>query len=342
MSIESKIKSWEKKIISKSELEKILFVSSETELYDLVSKAVGDGLLSPVKSSGTNGNLRYPIYMKYRITSIENFSDTISEIAMFHPALTENGYLQSHPNTYLKNKLAFQKLNRYLFSKQSNISVSKKERSFLIFGEEKKLDDRAFCNLLGHIGLTQDFLKYYETPEYCFNDYIPKRKDSMILLICENKDIWFNIRRRMYEDGADEIFNTHIDGVVYGCGNRISESRSLSEYTRFMGSKAVRYLYWGDIDRAGFNIYLSLVKNNPKIDIQFFTAAYMKMIMSAEDIVIPDSDDHRGIVGNYDEIYELFPYDYRQKLIHYINDNKRIPQEIINYERLLTDMRRSL
>lgn len=339
MNIESKLKVWKKKTITKSELENMLSADSDAGLYNLVSEAVGEGLLAPVRAAGTDGNRKYPIYLKYRILNRDDYSDALSEIGLLHPAFTKNGYLQSHPDMYLKNKDAFQKLNRYLFSDHSNVPVSRKERSFSIFGEEKQLDNRNFTKLLDHIGLTSDLLKYYDTPEYCFNDFIPERKDSMVLLICENKDIWFNIRRRMYEDGKNKIFNTHIDGVVYGGGNRISEAGALSEYTAFMGTGDVRYLYWGDIDRAGLNIYLSLVKSNPEMEINFFTAAYMKMLDLAENVVIPDSADHREIKGNYEELYDLFPEDYRKKLIRYIDDNKRVPQEIIDYECLLTDMR---
>ena len=161
----------------------------------------------------------------------------------------------------------------------------------------------------------------------------------MTLLICENKDIWFNIRRRMYENGARELSGTPIDGVVYGCGNRISEAGALSEYTRFMGTNHVEYLYWGDIDRAGFNIYLSLLKNNPGLSIRLFVPAYEKMLQLAGKHDIPDSHDHRERMGDYESIYRLFAEEYRELLTAFIDNNKRVPQEIISYETLLEAMR---
>lgn len=339
MNIETKLKAWNRKTINLSELESFLHTSSDVELYTLVSDAVAIGCLSPVKASGTNGNRIYPLFLKYRITLREDYSKSVSEISMLHPSITKNGYLQSKPELYLKYKEQLKKLNNFLFTKKTGVAVSKKERSFEIFGEEKQLEDSSFCNMLEHLGLNSEALCYYETPEYCFNDFIPNRKNQMTLLICENKDIWFNIRRRMYEDGAGEIFGEHIDGVVYGCGNKVSEAGALSEYTRFMEAEHVQYLYWGDIDRAGLDIYLSLLKNNQGLDINLFTAAYEKMLELSEKRIIPDSADHRGRRGNFEFIYGMFTDAAGEQLRKAINANKRIPQEIVSYEYLLTSMR---
>ena len=306
MGIEIKLKNWGKKTISNSELAKLLHSGSDAELFRLVSDAVAEGILLPVKTSGTNGNRVYPVYLKYRITIIENYSEALSEISLLHPAITQTGYLQSRPNLYVKYKDPIQKLSSFLFKAKPSVAISKKERSFDIFDEEKQLEDSSFNSLLVHLGLTPEVLQYYETPEYCFNDYIPVKIDRMTLLICENKDIWFNIRRRMFEDRANRIFDVHIDGVVYGCGNRVSEAGSISAYTRFLGADCVRYLYWGDIDRAGLNIYLSLLKNNSELDIRFFVPAYEEMLRLSKSHNIPDSVDNRERIGDYSIIYNLF------------------------------------
>ena len=68
MSIKVQLQSWKRKSISIDELEKLLHTCSYDELYRLVSDAVTDGFLSPVKTSGINGNLMYPLFLKYRIT----------------------------------------------------------------------------------------------------------------------------------------------------------------------------------------------------------------------------------------------------------------------------------
>lgn len=161
----------------------------------------------------------------------------------------------------------------------------------------------------------------------------------MALLICENKDTWFNIRRMLFEEKATELFDTHIDGVVYGCGNKVSQKDSLTAYTEFMGNSDIHYLYWGDIDRAGLNIYLSLVQNNPTLKINLFIPAYEEMLRLAKLRSIPDSADQREIIKDYQQIYAAISKNYRNFLMENIDQNKRIPQEIISYAHLREIMR---
>jgi len=337
--IEAKLKVWNKKTISKAELEKLLHTDSDAGLWPLVSDMITDGYLSPIKASGTNGNRLYPLYLKYRIEVREDYSEALAEIAMLHPMLLQNGYLYTKPDLYLRYQKQIQMMNSYLFDGKFSVPVSKKERSFDIFHEEKQLDNNTFRLFLDRLGLTPETLGYYETPEYCFNDFIHQKKTQMTLLICENKDMWFNIRRRMFEDSAGQIFQTKIDGVIYGCGNKISEAGALSEYTRFMRIEKVQYLYWGDIDRAGLDIYMSLIRNNADLDIRLFVPAYEEMLRLAEDRTIPYSEDHREKHSDYESIYKLFNEGTKNKLAGYLEANKRIPQEIINYEMLMRVMR---
>ena len=335
-----KLKKYGKKTISKTDLENIFAVFSDKELFEIISVLSEQQILFPIKSSKTNGNRLYPIYLKYKVSLPQDtYEAELKEISALHPLLQSNGYLQSKPEEYKKYRFLLQKLDRYLFCRSENtISISRKERSFEIFDEEKALDDKTFCALLEHIGITADTLTFYDTPECCFNDYIPNRKAHMTLLICENKDIWFNIRRMMFENNATNIFDIHIDGVVYGCGNKVSGMGALTTYTEFIGSE-VKYLYWGDIDRAGLNIYLSAVRANPNIDIKLFVPAYEEMLRLAQTRNIPDSDDERNRIEDYSQIFDLVDQNLRNLFEQSIQNNKRIPQEIITYAFLKENMR---
>ena len=335
-----KLKKYGKKTITKSDLENIFAVSSDEELFEIISVLSEQQILSPIKSSKTNGNRLYPIYLKYKVSLPKDTYETeLKEISVLHPLLQSNGYLQSKPKEYKKHRSSLQKLDRYLFSRNRNeISISRKERSLEIFDEEKALDDKTFCALLERIGITANVLAFYDTPEYCFDAYIPDRKTQMTLLICENKDIWFNIRRMMFENNATNIFGTHIDGVIYGCGNKVSGMGVLTTYTEFIGSE-VKYLYWGDIDRAGLNIYLSTVRANPNIDIRLFVPAYEEMLRLAQTKNIPDSDDERNHIEDYSQIFDLVDQNLRVAFEQNIQNNKRIPQEIITYAFLKENMR---
>lgn len=332
---------YNKKTITKSELEELVKTHSDEVLFELIQECVKQGLISPISSSKTNGNKSFPIHLKYKIIRQENTHEKeLEEISKLHPILQKTGYLQKKPAEYEKHKDFLLSLNQYLFLDRRNaLLVSRKERSFEIFGEEKALDDRNQFAFLSRLGITSETLLFYDTPEYCFNDYIPEKKSNMTLLICENKDIWFNIRRMMFENNAKFIFDVQIDGVVFGSGNRVCEKAALCSYTRFFGGSDVTYLYWGDIDREGLNIYLRLVRSNPNIPIRLFLPGYQKMLHEAVKTKIPLSEDKRKQIDDYSIIYHLFSEDDQRSLKFYIDANKRIPQEIVSYAVLQKCMR---
>lgn len=183
--------------------------------------------LIPVKSSGTNGNCRTPLYKKYRIVSEkEDHSEAFAIIKTLHPKLIANGYLFKKPEVFEENSKALLAVNGFLqkscFLQNSPTPcfISRRERSYEIFGDEKFLDKN--MSLIRSAGLTENDLKFYTTPEQCFSDYIPRRMENMTLLICENKDIWFNIRRIMSEDNRFDFFGVGLDGVIFGQGNDIT------------------------------------------------------------------------------------------------------------------------
>jgi hypothetical protein len=254
--------------------------------------------------------------------------------------MQRNDYLKNHPTAFQEHQDTLEALSSWLFQNHSNpIAVSRKERSFEIFGAEKVLDDSSFKTLLNNMKINADTLCFYDTPAYCFHDYIPKLSNKMCLLICENKDIWFNLRKMLYEYRRNELWKTSLDGVIYGEGNRICEEGALTEYTRFLGVKNVQYLYWGDIDREGINIAIRLFQNNPDLEIVPFRAAYLQMLKRAKDCHIVFSDDTRERMEDYASFMASFETDEQTILYEKIQQNLHIPQEIISFAVLLDEMR---
>ena len=339
--METELLTFPRKTITKTELVKLTGISDESALFQQLKPHIHSGLLKPFGKE-TNGNRRYPLHLKYRIVKpAADHSAALAGIAGLHSLLQANGALVRHPEWYELHCDALQCLSAYLFRRPAEeIPVSRKERSFEIFGEEKLLDDDSFCHMLKSLEITEEMLGFYDTPAYCFHDYIPQRLPQMTLLICENKDIWFNLRRRMFEDHARTLWETPIDGVVYGEGERIcKQDGALTEYTRFLGDCQVQYLYWGDIDREGLNIFLRLVRANPGLEIRLFDRAYKEMLHRAAHIRIPHSADLRGQQEDYNPVLAQFPEPDRQLLQNALADNLRIPQEIISYAVLRQEMR---
>lgn len=328
----NKLNKFKKKRVTLEEL-----LSAEISEQEILS-FVTEGKLVPMKSSGTNGNLRNPLYKKYSIvTEKEDHSATISEIKKLHPKLVANGYLLRKPEAFEKNQDELTAISRFLQDNSEKCYISRRERSFQLFGEEKYLDNN--ISLMQSIGLTENDLKFYTTPEQCFSDYIPQRKENMTLLICENKDIWFNIRRLMAEGSCYEFFGVHIDGVIYGQGNDVTGKGKFSSYARFLNSGKLSLLYCGDIDRAGFDIFYRLCKEAAEFDIELFAPIYKKMLEFADVSSLPESDDKRGKDIETDGLRELFSDEEIEKINDVLSSDKRLPQEIINYEVLKNNSR---
>ncbi|HOO07834.1 MAG TPA: DUF2220 family protein [Ruminococcus sp.] len=341
MELRKKLLSLKKSTITMQELIQLTGLNTDELLFPVVQEAVDSGLLKPFKNVNTNGNRQYPIYEKYHIARNKT-DDTmlLSDIRKLHPMMQITDYLKNHPSVFLEHRDTLEALSSWLFWKTAKpIAVSRKERSFEIFGAEKILDDSRVRNLLNRLNISADTLCFYDTPPYCFHDYIPKRSDQMCLLICENKDIWFNLRKMLYEYGRSMLWGTVFDGVIYGEGNRICEDGALTEYTRFLGVNGVRYLYWGDIDREGLNIAVRLFRNNPELKIEPFRAAYLQMLNRAKQFRKVFSDDTRERMEDYASFLNAFEENEQDLLCEAMHQNLHIPQEIISFAVLLDEMR---
>ncbi len=338
MDIRAKLQKFGKKTITLEELSSVYntALTDVKSLYSGIQELCELGVIEPVKNSGKNGNISYPLYKKYRILVKEEADEaTIDEIKKLHPLLLRSGYLSSNPLEFQRNRSVIECLNTYMFGDKDETFVSRKERSFEIFGHEKTLDDSLVKALLRKLQITESELGFYDTPEYCFHDYIPVRKDHMVLLICENKDIWFNIRRLMFEDGVRSLFGIAIDGVVYGEGNKVSDrTGALEEYVKFMGEPDVKFFYWGDIDREGFDIFRRTKDANDRLDISLYVPGYRKMIERARDIELEDSPSSKKHGMLFNDLIMGFSEDEKAFLTGVFENNKLIPQEIISYKYL--------
>lgn len=341
MNLCDELKNYPRKTITWQQIAELIGVHDERSLHAEIQNCIDSGKLTPMSSQGTNGNNKFPLFVKYRVQNSEaEDAFMVREIASLHSALQKDGYLQRHPEQYRKYRIPLQTLSKYLFQNaEIPIQISRKERSFEIFGEEKQLDDSGFQRVLNRLSIHAERLAYYDTPGDTFYDFIPAQKSRMSILICENKDIWYNLRRMMFEQKKTVLWEHKIDGVLYGQGNQVTSPAALSNYTKFLNLVEPQYYYWGDIDREGFNIFLRLQQANPTLSISMFVSAYKAMLRLAEGKIMPHSHDHRNRMENYSPIYALFPACTQSVLKKIMEENIRVPQEIVSYAVLLQEMK---
>jgi len=335
----------DRRTATRRELEIYSGAETDKDLYEVVQVLIADGAIKPyTKKIKTNGNPFYPVADKYHVLARPDFSDIDPEIDLLHPRMLKNGYLQKHKEKYRENKEDLNRLSSYLYRCDCSgrriyrEKVSRKSRSFEIFGREKVLENKregneeGILSLTKALGLDEEALRYYNTPSSNFDNYIPERKENMRLLLCENEDIFYDIRRLMFRSERRCFFGERVDGVLYRGGNKATAREALTSFSEFMELENASYLYCGDIDRAGFRIYESLLRNNESLRIDLFTQCYVKMLDLADQLCsIEESKDGREIEYDFAEILSVFDPCDVSRINHHLEQNHLIPQEIINY-----------
>lgn len=322
--------------IDLSDIEKFYNIKDYLLLYNLVNKLLEDNIIKPIKKSKTNG--KYPtLYNRYSLVKKEEDDNTeyINEIKNELFIGFDITYYISHIEAYKSDREYVLGLSNYLKANRKSLSVpvSINERSFEIWGKEKFLKDGRGKTLLKNVGIILNDLNYYYTPEpfVCFS--FSKNKDQRVLII-ENKDTWYSIRKLMIE-GVNNILGTNIDTVIYGSGKGIYNS--LLEYNLIVEDylkNPKEILYWGDIDYEGIKIYEGLKeKFKDMFTIHIFDTAYEKMVKKSMNISLPLSKE--GQNKNISTVFlQELDENISRLIIKILESGLYIPQEIINYNDL--------
>ncbi|MHB1654492.1 MAG: Wadjet anti-phage system protein JetD domain-containing protein [Desulfitobacteriaceae bacterium] len=332
-----------KKIITDKELQQIFRETDYQLFHSEVERLVEAGILVPVKSSKDNGR-RPPLFNKYRIIKPqEDNTGYLEAIRRLNPVLNISSYLQ-RPELYKKHLEIVEGISKYLWYSKALLekSMSRKERSFSVWGREKLLDEHLALvkEVLKFNGLEERFLNYYDTPEPFF-EYLHQRGEFMTVLVIENKDTWFTFRKLMQDTGKNRIAGTVVDVLLYGEGNKITKRGALEEYSTTMlggqGNQAghtVRFLYFGDLDWEGIRMFFRTRKANPSLEIKPFSSLYRLMLELAETVELPKSLDQRGVIATLPEFFALLDLadENDNALIDLLAEGTYIPQEIVNYQ----------
>ncbi len=325
-----KIFTFAKKTITYEELSQLYINLSYEELVKKVNELIDKNILNAKLKSGTNG--RNPsLYKKYGVElPKEDYSDIVDEIKSLNASLSINYYLNK-PKEYKKDREYILKLNNYVIYHYDRflVPMSINERSFDIWGEEKFL--RKSPTLLSNLGLNYDKLNVYNTPEPFFSETINIYTNNV--LIIENKDTWFTLRKKLMEENRN-ILGLDIGLLIYGEGKKIISSIEYLNHKDFSFLNNPTIYYWGDIDYEGINIIYSLSK---KVDLKLFTDAYSEMLKRIKDIKsLKDMSNDQIKTKDLEQFLSSFNESDRNKITEILENNKYIPQEILNYK-ILTE-----
>lgn len=228
----------------------------------------------------------------------------------------------------IKEKEIIDKVKVFLQSSDRNTPLSINERSLQIFGNEKFLASPECKKILNKYKVPFHLLNAYETPEPFI--YYLNRSNSKDVLIIENKDTWYSMRKVMIEEGLLCGFN--FKALIYGEGRKIQSSFAYVNSDDMRELEDVnQFYYFGDIDSSGIDILYKLQIGYPEHSILPFEPGYEylfkhRKLGRTKDLITPISITYKELSTlNFlgptaiDELYYLCNHDYI------------IPQEILNY-----------
>ncbi|MGH4120587.1 Wadjet anti-phage system protein JetD domain-containing protein [Clostridium sp.] len=320
-----------KKMISLMEIQEYFKIEDYKILVEFVKQQVETEVLSEVKSSKSNGMIPF-LYNKYRVNyKIENLNFLKEDINYNFPLNFNREIYSNNLKKYETDKEYIVCLANYFRSSENKLQVtmSINERSFEIWGREKFLKDGNGQCILRNLGLSLEDLNVYKTPEP-FVYFSCKKGRNQKVLIIENKDTWYTIRKLMLQ-GQNVFLGQVVDTIIYGCGKNIEKSLEEYEYTveEYL-LKPLKVFYWGDIDYEGISIYERLKKRYcEKFNIELFVNAYIYMVNLAEGRVLPSYSEKQN--KNIGVVFrnEFIPYE--ESILKLFQKGVYIPQEIVNY-----------
>ena len=279
-----------KKKVTLQQIESIHGFDTYEDEVAYVMQAIDEGTLRPC---GKKNNGRRPALPAtyWKIIQVRE-NPYKEELLTGLPAMFDPTYYLKNPLQYYDDRELVLALATYLDKNKQDLGrpYSEKQRSFAIWQREKgfekglRLRDGTRISadtLLARCGLNRDILNIYHTYEP-FPFYSAKTRAPQVVLVVENDDPYSNIVKDMMR-GRASLFGVSIGTVMLGHGNgapgRVKGIAYLED--TYILDPSNTYLYWGDIDYAGFDIY-KRVKDLFPYPLHLFKGAYQAMCKSAK------------------------------------------------------------
>lgn len=318
-------------------IEKQYKPDSYQTLCNKVLSLIEANKLKPVKVSGKNGK-KPALYREYWVVEEkEDNSIYIEELSYNYVSAISTDYYLHHIRQYREDREWLLLLNQYLKTNRNKLEIPKSmnERSFDIWHREKFLKEEQGKKILKRCGMTLEQLNLYETTEPLAY-YVHTREAPQNMLILENKDTFFSMRRLLLS-GSDEILGVKVGTLIYGAGKGILRSfQDFSLCTEpYMRERENTMYYFGDLDYEGILIYEKLVNMFEKeCNIQPFCSGYIKMLEKAETIgneslplMKEGQNQNIGML-----FWSSFPEKQVEKVQNLLQQGRYIPQEILSVE----------
>lgn len=336
---------YSKGTITLDELERFYNLNDYKALCNKVEELESLGKIKAIKPKDINGKFP-PLPKKYRITRPQEENDAyIKEMKSELPARFTLDFYKNNVAKYIEHRKYIMALGEYFKCQKKAFKqeMSINERSFDIWQEEKFLKDNPIAiTMLNNLGLSLEDLNVYKTPEPFFC-YSKTREPGQNILIVENKDTWYSVRKLMRQ-GQIQFFDVIFGTVIYGEGKKIlssfSEIEEHGEEEAYLGDKENVFYYFGDLDFEGLSIYGQLKSKFQRLrNICLLKPAYLKMISAANTETLKYMKQEQIKKGSNEfsgwrKVLEEFTLETQKNITAIFEEGKYIPQEIVNFQLL--------
>lgn len=244
----------------------------------VINKLVSEKIISPV---GKKPNTPQGLHLKYRINKRPGKKDNelVAQIIRSIEPPAKLDYYLKNPQDYLQDRIFIDIFSGFLKYKNKDI-ITVNERAYQLFGDEKFFKgegkDRSRGEIiLKRLGISFASIGCEETAEPFFSFH---KKDfhslvSRTIYIVENKDTFWSFKRNILDRSS--IFKA--DMLVYGEGKKIISSfKFMNEYD--VKPEKDSFIYFGDLDAEGINIYCELLDEYPQYSIFPFYEGYQAVL----------------------------------------------------------------
>ncbi|WP_462411405.1 Wadjet anti-phage system protein JetD domain-containing protein [Neobacillus sp. Marseille-QA0830] len=302
-------------------------------LVQIMNKLTEEGIVTPVKKSPLNG--RRPSLHNYwwleKAVVEAQWSD--NQMLAISDVLNLSKYRQ-HPEWQTDKE--WQRIGiLYSFFKQIEQYswVTREERSFQLFGEEKFLANQG-ASLLQRLQITLEDLKakVYGEP-FAFwpapNGDIRKAKT---VLIVENQSFYHTCRLLM--NHSKDMNGIQPDLLIYGEGKKIEKSFNFLHDISNIDDMTIYYV--GDIDPEGWGIYVRLKETYPSANIQLAISIYEAMLNTklCNHIEKNQNKNRTYLQRVVEEFQEHGRPDLGEQIQQLWELKRRVPQEVLSLDNI--------
>ena len=303
--------------------------------YQYVMDLLSSGQVKPVKTSPGNGKKPALHTQYWLIEEKSDYSAWKDELLYRTDPHIQVDYYLHHLDVYDQDRRNVRRLSEYLQRNGGlpSFPISRNERSFEIWGEEKLLTGGAGRTILSRCKIDEVALSTYSTAEP-FAYFASHRATPQKILILENKDPFFGMRKFLL-DGNREILGEKIGTLIYGAGKRVVSSFREFEISAepYMKEAGNELLYFGDLDYEGILIYEALAGASAGSGvIRPFIPAYLSMLNKGDRAqTLPQSKEHQN-QNNKGSFFSFFDEHTVGRMKNILESGRYIPQEILNAE----------